>query len=187
MNTEKLIALVTILSVLSIATERLVEIIKGYWPSLNSQVGVSDPSKTDETAMPADPDPIAEARRKSKVNILSIGCGIITAFLASSLLSGIFKDLLAGDTCSIFNPWVTQVENTPCGLSYSTRVFLVLGLGLLASGGSALWNSILEYLLKIKDLKKIEVKRSDAMRKIDVASKRVALIVAKNSLPNSDK
>jgi hypothetical protein len=43
----------------------------------------------------------------------------------------------------------------------------VIGLGLLASAGSPFWNSILEYLLKIRDLKKAEVAHMKAMEKTE--------------------
>jgi len=38
----------------------------------------------------------------------------------------------------------------------------ILGLGLLASGGSGFWNSVLTYVTKVKDIKTVE---ADAKKK----------------------
>jgi len=114
-------AIVGLLLAVSIASERLVEIIKGYWPWLNT----------------SHDDPIQEGRRKSALQILAVAAGIGTAFLASPILA---QSLSGMDDHGI----------------------AVLSIGLLASGGSAFWNAILSYLLQVKDLKKEEVKASQA-------------------------
>ena len=151
---SKLIAIVTILITLSVASERLVEIIKGFLPKLSEENLESN----------------EEAKRKAKVAFLAVICGIITAFLASPILAGIFKDIFAGSTCKMALGFVNLGENTPCGFDFSGNgIFLVIALGLLASGGSSMWNSILEYLLKIKDLRKIEVAKANAMMNIEIA------------------
>lgn len=64
-------AIVGLLIAVSIASERLVEIIKGYFPWLNE----------------ARPDPSTEGRRKAVLQILAVAAGVITAFLAQPILS----------------------------------------------------------------------------------------------------
>jgi len=111
-----------LLLALSVASERLVEIIKGLIPWLNT----------------ANSDPKAEARRKVVLQILAVAVGIATAALAytsGSLPEG-----------SLPPGW-----NTPIG---------IITVGLLASGGAGFWNAILSYVLQVKELKKIEVRRS---------------------------
>ena len=64
------------------------------------------------------------------MQILAVLSGLLTAFLA--------KDYL------------------PPELADATKGWSILGLGLLASGGSGFWNSILTYVTKVKDIKKVE-------------------------------
>jgi hypothetical protein len=109
---------VTLLIALSIASERLVEIIKNAIPWLNQKN--SDSGK--------------EGWRKALLQALAVAAGILTAFLAGPAVGNI-----------VAGPW-----DTVPGL---------LALGLLASGGSGLWNSILTYLLKVKDIKGAEAKK----------------------------
>jgi hypothetical protein len=99
---------------LSVATERLVEIIKGLLPSKWLSVKHEDDAK--------------ERRRKTLLQILAVGAGIITAWLSSSFYSA---DLVK---------------------PYSS--FNVVVLGLLASGGSGFWNSLATYVLDVKDIQK---------------------------------
>jgi len=115
MNTDQLILMATFILSLSIASERLVEIIKGFVPALNK----------------ASDDPAAEGRRRSYLQMLAVVSGIVTAYLARDFI--------------------------PPGIADPTNSVAIIGLGLLASGGSGLWNSVLTYLLQIKDLKKTEV------------------------------
>ena len=106
---------------LSIASERLVEIIKGFIPALNQ----------------TDPNPKREGIRRSLIQMLAVGSGILTAFMA--------KDYLPSEISKLSSNWN------------------ILGLGLLASGGSGFWNSILTYVTKVKDIKTIEA--ADALKK----------------------
>lgn len=85
MDTTKLIAIVSILITLGMASERLVEIIKGFIPTLNE----------------ARPDAKDEARRKAYISMLAIACGIFTAFLASPILAGILTDLFKDLSCTL--------------------------------------------------------------------------------------
>ena len=47
-------------------------------------------------------------------------------------------------------------DYVPKEIADSTKGWSIFGLGLLASGGSGFWNSILTYVTKVKDIKKIE-------------------------------
>lgn len=110
MGTTNLVAVVGLLVALSAASERFVEIIKGFVPSLNTERDT----------------PEKEGYRKATLQILAVVAGILTTFLARPSI---------------------PPELMPSGkLSF-------IALGLLASGGSGLWNSVLTYLLEIKNIK----------------------------------
>lgn len=64
-------AIVGLLVSVSIASERLVEIVKGVVPWLND----------------VRPDPVMEGRRKAALQFLAVGSGILTAFLAGPILA----------------------------------------------------------------------------------------------------
>jgi hypothetical protein len=117
LSATNLTFLVTFILALSIASERLVEIIKGWIPSLELK----------------NADPIKESRRRSILQALAVASGILTAILAREYIPG-----------SIVQP---------------KSIWAVIGLGLLASGGSGFWNSILTYILKLKDLTKLEIEQ----------------------------
>ncbi|EOD8993504.1 hypothetical protein [Klebsiella variicola] len=108
--------IITMLIAISIASERLVEIIKGYFPWLNLE----------------NQDPVIEGRRKSALQILAVVAGIVTAFLTQPFVAGSFSAIKHPD-------------------------LMTLCIGLMASGGSAFWNVILNYLLQVKNLKKQQV------------------------------
>ena len=115
MDAAKLTAIVTLILALSVASERLVEIIKGFIPVLEKTITNDD---------------AAEARRRSYLQILAVLSGILTAFLAQDYI--------------------------PKEISDSLKSWSIVGLGLLASGGSGFWNSILTYATKVKDIKTVE-------------------------------
>jgi hypothetical protein len=117
MDAGKLTAIVMLILAMSVASERLVEIIKGFIPKLDK------PNTTDEKA---------EARRRSYLQILAVISGVLTAYLASDYLPA-------------------EIAASASGKNWS-----IVGLGLLASGGSGFWNSILTYVTKVKDIKKVE-------------------------------
>lgn len=71
------------------------------------------------------PDPAQERRRVQWLRVIALAAGIVTAFLAEGL---------------VFEAHA---------LDWDT-----LGLGVLAAGGSDLWNSILGYLNGVKDVQK---------------------------------
>lgn len=128
MDLTLLIAVVSLILAMSIATERFVEIIKGFWPWLNQE----------------NKDPKIEGWRKSVLQLLAVGGGILTALLSRPAI----KDVVPGH----WNTWQGLVA-----------------LGLLASGGSGFWNAILSYLLLVKNIKKSEA----AARKAEAEARRV--------------
>ncbi|MEE1891123.1 hypothetical protein [Pseudomonas carassii] len=67
---EALAALLSIVLALSVATERLVEIIKGFIPGLDQPKA----------------DPRQESRRRSYLQILAVIGGVITAYLSRDAL-----------------------------------------------------------------------------------------------------
>jgi hypothetical protein len=109
MNLNDLNDVVVVLGALSVASERLVEIVKGWRPFLSHKTVGDD-----------------ERKRKLYLHGLAIAAGVVTAFLAL---------------------WFLE---EPFGAVFVAKG---LGLGILASGGSALWNSVLTYLIKVKDIK----------------------------------
>lgn len=115
MDPGTLTSIVALVLALSIASERLVEIVKGLVPSLARERS----------------DPVQEGRRRSALQLMAVAAGVITALLARDYL--------------------------PAGMARPEADWKIIGLGLLASGGSGLWNAVLTYLLKLKDLKKLEV------------------------------
>jgi hypothetical protein len=122
MSTAQLTTLVSLILALSIASERLVEIVKGLVPWLNTEK----------------PDPNDEGRRGAALQFLAILAGIATAFLARGAI--------------------------PVGIlpAEATGPLPILALGLLASGGSGFWNSILGYVGKVKDVKTIDAQIKQA-------------------------
>lgn len=115
---DQLGPVVTALVALSIATERLVDIVKSVIPRLDQ--------KKD--------DPVAEGRRKAGLQVLAGIAGVATAFLAQPAL----------------NTAIPTAWQSP------TAIFV---LGLFASGGSGFWNSIQNFTLNAKDVKKIEAQQ----------------------------
>jgi hypothetical protein len=114
MDTTKLTTVISLLVALSIASERLVDIIKGLIPWLNQP-----------RLRPAD-----EGWRKATLQVLAVLAGITTAWLSSAAI--------------------------PKGVGIPDDWTGTFALGLLASGGSGFWNSILTYVTKAKDLKAAE-------------------------------
>ena len=76
-----------------------------------------------------------EGWRRSALQSLAVVSAVLTAYLA-------------GD-------YVKEIIKLPDNIS---ETWAVLGLGLLASGGSGLWNSVLTYVSKVKDIKKQEAR-----------------------------
>lgn len=117
MDTTKLVAIVSIILAVSIASERLVEIIKGFIPVLDKE----------------NDNQMVESMRRACLHILAAIAGMLTAWLA--------RDYLPTEVAKPADSWA------------------IVGLGLLASGGSSFWNSILTYFLMVKNIKELEVIR----------------------------
>jgi len=118
METTNLTAIISVILALSVASERLVEIIKGLVPYLNKEIVDNEN---------------AEGRRRAALQFIAVAAGIGTALLAQDYL--------------------------PTQIAGLTSNWSIIGLGLLASGGSGLWNSILGYVSSIKEIKKTEAKQ----------------------------
>ena len=73
MNLTDLSSLVSVLVALSVAAERLVEIVKGFVPFLNQENG----------------DPRMEGIRKSLLQILAVASGIVTVFLTRPVIGNV--------------------------------------------------------------------------------------------------
>ena len=78
-------------------------------------------------------NPTREGWRTAALQILAVVAGILTALFAS--------------------PYI------PEEICKKSNVWGIFALGLLASGGSGFWNSILTYVGNIKELKKAELKQ----------------------------
>jgi len=109
---QSLPSVITLLIALSVAGERLVEIIKGMVPWLERDKQ----------------NPSEEARRRAALQLMAVGAGIGIAALA----------------------WPIAREVLPAN---QNAVTAPLALGLLSSGGSGFWHSILGYVVNLKDLK----------------------------------
>jgi hypothetical protein len=120
MNHTHLTAIMSLLIALSIAAERLVEIVRGFIPALNTPRA----------------DAKWEGRRRAGLQLIAVGAGVLTAWLARGAIPTELVDVTSG--------------------------WSVLALRLLASGGSGFWNAILTYFLKVKDIKAAE---ADARKK----------------------
>jgi hypothetical protein len=80
-----------------------------------------------------------EAWRRATLHMLAMLAGTVTAFLA----------------------WL--IDALPISESNYFREFgAIIAFGLLASGGSGFWNSILDYTNRVKDIKKAEAKQKTA-------------------------
>src|SRR5262245_26514783 len=113
---ETLYLAVSVVLAISMASERLVEIVKGAIPWLNTEI-TNDPKK--------------EGWRKMAIQLLAVVAGLATSFLG--------QDAIASALNKTSLTWGQ-----------------LTGLGILASGGSSLWNSVLVYLLNVKNLKEAQ-------------------------------
>lgn len=86
-------------------------------------------------------DATYEGFRRAGIQLLAVLSGIGTAFLSKSVIDPILTQIVGGNEQN----W----SSTPA----------IFALGLLASFGAGFWNSILEYLLKTKDIKELTAKK----------------------------
>jgi hypothetical protein len=112
---DSFIQVVGVLVTLSVASERAVEVLKGYIPWLGQQ-------------RPGEPN---DARRRSHIILASTAINLLVAYVS--------WDLIASTPVKDLGKWPA-----------------IIGLGLLSTGGSSMWNSVLSYLVGMKDIKKSE-------------------------------
>ena len=77
MDVGKLAAIVGVLVALSVASERLVEIIKGFSKFLSD----------------ANPDPVGDRWRRMLLQLIAVGAGIVTALLTQPAIKGVVPGL----------------------------------------------------------------------------------------------
>lgn len=109
---DTLITFVTVMLALSVASERLVELVKGFSSDLTGKK----------------PDPKVERERQLKVHWISV--------VASAAVVLLLQDYIASSLKLKQLEWWHAIAFT-----------------LLASGGSSTWNSIISYLLSLKNIK----------------------------------
>lgn len=120
MQAIDLTAIVSLILALSVAAERLVEIVKGVIPWLGKE-------RAEE---------YEESLRRTALQVLAVAAGVATAYLSRPHL--------------------------PAQLVEPAGDISVLGLGLLASGGSGFWNAVLTYVASLKELKRAEARKAAA-------------------------
>ncbi|KYG08010.1 hypothetical protein BE21_26095 [Sorangium cellulosum] len=116
MDIQQLSTIIAVLVALSVASERLVEITKGFVPYLNKR----DPT--------TNPKGLEEPHRRAALQILAIVSAILVTIAAGPAIP---KDVLS----------------TP------DDMFGLIAIGLLASGGSGLWNGVLSYVDEVKKVR----------------------------------
>ena len=121
---DKLTAFFTLMAAMSIATERVVEILKGIFPSLAA----------------TDPDPKKENRRHMVLQVLAALAGMAVAAVGHTQVSTALGGLLdsKGDMWSF--PNISEMT-----LKYGL-------VGVMASGGSAMWNHALDIVGALKNV-----------------------------------
>jgi hypothetical protein len=163
MPTAELTAIVTLLVSLSVASERLVEIIKStFFPAWSKEIVAAAGAAADEIGAAEK----LEARRKAKIQFLAVLSGIGTAFLAKPAIDSYSSILHLKD---------------------GTGWAVIVAFGFLASGGSGFWNSILGYLLKVKDVKEAESKLSPVSAQRAVAETEKAKADAEKAKAEADQ
>jgi hypothetical protein len=123
--------LIGIIALMAAASERLVETIKKLIPSLSS-VALPTDAAVSSTQLPSASKDHKNSRREGILSLISILAGILTAGLG--YWAGTFGKLMPSK-----DPLTITAE--------------ILFLGILVSGGSRLWNPLVEYLKAIKDIK----------------------------------
>lgn len=124
MEAIELSDLIAYVVALSIAAERLVEIIKNLVPVLQKK------AETEER----------EYLRRAALHLLAVGAGILTAHIAMPAVAELVP---------------AQWQNFPG----------IVALGLLASGGSSLWNSVLDYAVAVKSITRLNAELKKLKKK----------------------
>lgn len=117
---DNLSTTVAVLMALSIASERLVEIVKGWIPYLNKKFEAT-PQRSPRTRKEYFE---SEGVRRAIIQLMAVAAGIITALLAKPAIAGVLPN------------WTSTAD--------------FLALGLLTSGGSGFWNSIQSSVFQMK-------------------------------------
>jgi Sec-independent protein translocase protein TatA len=133
---EQLSTLVALLAALSVAAERLVEIVKNWFPA-----SLAEEQKDAEGNV----DVGKEGRRKVIVQILAIVASIITVILAWPAIAGSVPGAPSGGWWTSFTGWLT-----------------IVAIGILVSGGSGFWNKIVGYVGAVRDLKNGTTEQTEA-------------------------
>jgi hypothetical protein len=81
---DKLVLISSLVGAVSLASEKLVEVIKGFFPSLSQSKVLGNVAVTEA-------DQEKEQQRRVILHILTLVCGVITSYLASQVIS---KDVI---------------------------------------------------------------------------------------------
>ena len=133
---ETLTSFVTVLLALSVASERLVELVKGMIPTLNGQK----------------PDADVERKRQLAIHWMSLAASVVAVFLAQDYI-----------ITTLHLTKATDIHILPLGLGQ------FVAFSIISSGGSSMWNSILTYLLSLKNLKQQDVIAGQKVGNADLA------------------
>jgi hypothetical protein len=133
---EQLSVIVALLAALSVAAERLVDIVKNLFPTYLAEeqkivqggnVAAEDVGKI---------DPKKEGFRKVVLQVLPIVASIVTVMLAWPAVAGSVPGAPPGG-------WWTSVSG----------IATIIATGVLVSGGSGFWNKVVGYIGEVRDLK----------------------------------
>jgi hypothetical protein len=133
---EQLSTLVALLAALSVAAERLVEIVKNWFPAHLAE---------EQKDTQGNVDVKKEGRRKVQLQLLAIGASVITVILAWPAIAGSVPGAPSG-------AWWTSLQGW----------LIILAAGILVSGGSGFWNKIVGYVGAVRDLRKEDAEKTEA-------------------------
>ena len=126
---DKLSTFFTLMAAMSIAAERVVEILKGIFPSLAA--AATDANK--------------ERRRHMTLQLVAALAGIAVAAATRTQLNSVLGNILQPDS----DIWSLSNIGS-MGLKYSI-------IGVMVSGGSALWNHVLDIVGALKTVQEKKV------------------------------
>jgi hypothetical protein len=115
------------IAAISVATERLVTIVKTAAPRLFAEEHKTDAKEVD-----------LHADRWRRLRVLAV------AFLCAWVTTGLLADTTASDVGWSFHPFGR--------VTVGSRALSVLFIALLATGGSAFWTQVVGYLGALKDV-----------------------------------
>jgi hypothetical protein len=133
---EQLSTLVALLAALSVAAERLVDIVKNWFPARLAE---------EQKDAQGNVDVKKEGLRKVQLQLLAIVASIITVILAWPVMAGSVPGAPSG-------AWWTSSEGR----------LIVVAAGILVSGGSGFWNKIVGYVGAVRDLKTEDAEKTEA-------------------------